>query len=279
MQTMTKVPTRDPDLVLRQIGTLVDITPDTVSERSRALLEAMRLWDKFISVAPVRCDLVRCAVPDMESAQALRRVVRDSPVPVVADVHFDYRLALTALESGVHKIRINPGNLGGEGPTRIVAEACRVAGVPIRVGVNAGSLEKDLRGPFEQNPAEALAESAIRNVELLEGFGFSDLVVSVKAASAAQTIAANRLLSERTECPIHVGVTEAGVGTSAMIASIVGIGALLNEGIGDTLRVSLTEDPDLEVVLGALIVAGCSRPKNGGWGRRRVDSWQKDTEK
>jgi 4-hydroxy-3-methylbut-2-en-1-yl diphosphate synthase IspG/GcpE len=142
---MTKVPTSNAGLVLRQIETLLDVTPESVSDRSRALLEAMRLWDKFCSLAPIRCDLVRCAVPDMESAQALRQVVRDSPIPVVADIHFDYRLALAAVESGVHKIRINPGNLGGEGPVRIVAEACREAGVPIRVGVNAGSLERRWR--------------------------------------------------------------------------------------------------------------------------------------
>ncbi len=258
VQTMTKVPTRDAEMVLREINGLVSITPETLSERSRSLLQSLRLWDNFVSLSPVRCDLVRCAVPDVESAKALRRIVNDSPIPVVADVHFDYRLALAALEAGVHKVRINPGNLGGEEPTRIVVEACGKTGIPIRVGINAGSLEKDLQDLFEENPAEALAESAMRNVELVDGFGFSDIVVSVKAASAAQTIAANRLLSVRTDCPIHVGVTEAGVGVSAMIASIVGIGALLKEGIGDTIRVSLTEDPDLEVVLGALIVAECS---------------------
>jgi (E)-4-hydroxy-3-methylbut-2-enyl-diphosphate synthase len=201
----------------------------------------------------MRCDIVRCAVPERESAEALDEIVRESPIPVVADIHFNHRLALRAVEAGVAKLRINPGNLGGEAPTRKVAEACRDRGIPIRVGINAGSLEEDLRPMFVERPAQALARSALRNAAMVEEAGVHDILVSVKEHSAPLTIRACRLVARAADYPQHLGVTESGVGTAAIVRSIVGIGTLLAVGVGDTIRVSLTEDPDLEVAVGVLL--------------------------
>lgn len=253
VQTMTRSATRDPDRVLREIDTLISITPRTLTERSRALLRQLDLLDGLDSIAPVRCDLVRCAVPDAQSAAALPGIVRRSPIPVVADIHFHSRLALAAVEAGVAKLRINPGNLGGPEPTRVVAAACRERGIPIRIGINAGSLESDLRPLFATKPAQALVQSALRNARIVEDAGLGDIVISLKEHSAPLTIRACRLLARVADYPQHLGVTEAGVGASAIIRSLIGIGTLLAEGIGDSIRVSLTEDPDLEVVIGALL--------------------------
>jgi (E)-4-hydroxy-3-methylbut-2-enyl-diphosphate synthase len=250
---MTRSPTREPAQVLKEIETVLAVTPRSLRERAVALLRELRLLDEFEEIAPVRCDLIRCAVPDTESAHALAEIVRESPLPVVADVHFNHRLALLALDAGAAKLRINPGNIGGREPTQTVARACREHGIPIRIGVNAGSLEADLRPEFEANPARTLVRSALRNVHMVEEAGLSDIVVSIKEHSAPLTIRACRLLARVSDYPQHLGVTEAGVGAAAIIRSILGISTLLAQGIGDTIRVSLTEDPNLEVVIGALL--------------------------
>ncbi len=193
------------------------------------------------------CEIVRVAVPDEGSLEPLREIVRRSPVPVVADVHFDYRLALGALAAGVHKVRVNPGNIGGADRVRAVADAAKVRGVPLRIGVNAGSLSPELRRKYGAATPEALVESAAAEVALLERAGFEEIVLSLKASDVVTTIESYRLAAERFPYPLHVGVTEAGPPGRGTIRSAVGIGALLAEGIGDTVRVSLTGDPAMEV--------------------------------
>lgn len=191
--------------------------------------------------------LVRCAVPDEESARAFRALVDESPVPLIADVHFDYRLAVAALGAGAAGVRINPGNIGGEERVRAVVAAAADTGAVIRVGVNSGSLQRDLRDLEARDPAGALVESAVRYCALLEGMGFESIKVSAKSSSPLVTIAANRALAERIPYPLHIGVTEAGTRWAGSIRSSVALGVLLADGVGDTIRVSLTGDPVEEV--------------------------------
>lgn len=193
------------------------------------------------------CQVVRLAIPDMEAARAIGEVVRYSNLPVVADIHFDYRLALECCRQGVHKIRINPGNIGGPDRIKAVADACRERGIPIRVGVNGGSIDRDLRETLGVTP-EALCQSAQRNIRMLEDCGFEDICVSLKASSVFKTIEAYRLMSQRCSYPLHLGVTEAGTAHMGTLKSAAAFGALLMDGIGDTLRVSLTADPVREVI-------------------------------
>lgn len=193
------------------------------------------------------CEMVRVAVPDAEAAQALADICRASPMPIVADIHYDYRLALSAMRAGVHKIRINPGNMRDEDGLRSVVEMARQRLIPIRVGVNAGSLSKDQIERYGGVNAEALAASAIMACRALEQLNFYDIVVSAKASSPALMIATYRLLAEACDYPLHLGVTEAGTPAEGVVRSAVGIGTLLAEGIGDTIRVSLTADPVEEV--------------------------------
>lgn len=194
------------------------------------------------------CDIVRVTVPDVEAAEnipALR--ARGVRIPIVADIHFDYRVALRCAELGVDKIRINPGNIGDDDRVRQVADACRTRSIPIRIGVNSGSLEKHLLAKYGAPTAQALCDSALYHSALLEKFNFEDIVISIKASTVETMIAANRLLASRCAYPLHLGVTEAGGGDIAMVKSAIGIGALLCDGIGDTLRVSLTDDPVEEI--------------------------------
>ena len=205
-------------------------------------------------------DFTRVAIPDIEAAAALKDITRLSPVPVVADIHFDYRLAIAAVENGAAKIRINPGNIGGEDRLRQVAHACKERQVPIRVGVNSGSLAKRIIAGHGGITAEALVSSALETVQILEAVDFDDIVVSLKASNPALTIACYRLLAKQSNYPLHLGVTEAGTLSSGVLRSAVGIGTLLAEGIGDTLRVSLTADPIEEIkaawgILSALDIA------------------------
>lgn len=189
------------------------------------------------------CDIVRVAVPDAAAAAAFGEIKKELPdVPVVADIHFDYRLAVEAIERGADGVRINPGNIGSGDRVRAVVRAAKERGVPIRVGVNSGSLEKDLLGEMGVC-AEAAAESALRNVRLVESAGFDDIVISVKCSDTKMTFDAYRIVSERTDHPLHIGVTEAGTYDSALMKSAVGLGGLLMCGIGDTMRVSITGDP------------------------------------
>ena len=209
------------------------------------------------------CDIIRVAVPDMTAAGALPEIVAGAPMPVVADIHFDYRLALAAAEAGVDAIRINPGNIGSPERVKAVANACRERGIPIRVGVNSGSVEKSVLKKYGGPTAEALVESAAGELKALEGFGFTDVALSVKASDVPTATAAYRLASERFSCPLHVGVTEAGTSYTGLVNSSVGIGTLLMEGIGDTIRVSLTADPVEEVRAGIAILKACGLRREG----------------
>ena len=209
------------------------------------------------------CDIIRVAVPDEAAAAALYDIVAGSPIPVVADIHFDYRLALKAAAAGVHAIRINPGNIGAPERVEAVARACGERGIPIRVGVNSGSVEKSVLARYGGPTAEALVESAARELETLARFGFTDTALSVKASDAETTVAAYRLAAERFSCPLHVGVTEAGTSYTGLVSSAVGIGTLLMEGIGDTIRVSLTADPLEEVRAGLAILRACGLRRGG----------------
>jgi (E)-4-hydroxy-3-methylbut-2-enyl-diphosphate synthase len=199
------------------------------------------------ALATAGAQLVRVAVPDWAAAAAVGSLVEESPVPLIADVHFDHKLAVAAVKAGAAGIRINPGNIGGRDEVRAVVEAAAGYGAVIRVGVNSGSLERDLRELEESDPAGALVESAVRNCALIEEFGFHELKVSVKSSSPLVTIAANRELAKRVPYPLHVGVTEAGTVHSGAVRSAVALGVLLADDIGDTIRVSLTGDPVEEV--------------------------------
>lgn len=196
----------------------------------------------------IGCDIVRITVPDIEAADTIPYLKENGIlIPMVADIHFDYRIAIRCAELGVDKIRINPGNIGDEDRVRAVVNACRAAGVPIRIGVNSGSLEKEILAKHGAPTAEALCESALYHISLLEKYGFDDIVISIKASDPYNMIKANRLLAERCAYPLHLGVTEAGSKDMGSLKSAVGIGALLCDGIGDTVRVSLTDRPEEEI--------------------------------
>ena len=192
------------------------------------------------------CQVVRVAVPDFESAQAIRALKAGSPVPLVADIHFDHRLAMEAVKNGIDKVRINPGNIGDQSKVKAVADACRAAGIPIRVGVNGGSVDQDLREKYGVTP-RALCESALRNLQQLWDCGFEDVCVSLKASDVFKTIEAYRLMADKCDAPLHLGVTEAGNARIGALKSAAAFGALLLDGIGDTMRVSLTADPVEEI--------------------------------
>ena len=219
-----------------------------------------KTWDVEASVAQIKllkaagCDIVRLAVPDMRSAEAISAIKEQVDIPIVADIHFDHTLALEAAARGVDKIRINPGNIGGEENVRKVAHACRERSIPIRIGVNAGSLEKRLLEKYGHPTAEAMVESARGHIELLRRFDFDDICLSMKASSVPLCVEAYRLASQEFEYPLHLGVTETGTAFNGTVQSAVGIGTLLMEGIGNTIRVSLTADPVEEVRAGIAIL-------------------------
>lgn len=235
VQSMTNVDSRDEAALLRQIDAL----------------EA------------AGCDIVRVAIPDMEAAETLGRVRRRTQMPLVADIHFDHRLAVAAIKNGADKIRINPGNIGGKEKVRQVVEAAKEHHIPIRVGVNSGSLERDILEKNGGVTAEGLAESALRSLALIEDMGFDDLAVSLKSSDVAMNYQAHRIVAEKTDHPIHIGITEAGTLRRGKVKSAIGIGALLLAGIGDTMRVSLTADPVEEVRYGIEILEalGLRQPK------------------
>ena len=208
------------------------------------------------------CEIARLAVPDMAAAEGFRRIAEKSPLPLVADIHFDYRLALAAAEGGAAKIRINPGNIGGEQNVRAVVDCCKTHGIPIRIGVNGGSLDKTLMEKYGHPTAEALVESAFSHIRLLEKFGFYDICVSMKSSNVPLMMQAYRLMHEKSDYPLHVGVTETGTEYMGTIKSAMGIGGLLCMGIGDTVRVSLTADPVREVYAAkAILKAAGLRPQ------------------
>lgn len=212
-----------------------------------------RTEDVEATVAQIRelaaagCEIIRCAVPHMEAARALREIKEQISIPLVADIHFDYRLAIAAMENGADKIRINPGNIGGRDRVRAVVETARERDIPIRVGVNSGSLEKELVEKYGGVTAEGLVESALSQVGLIEDMGYENLVISIKSSDVLMCARAHELIAERTDHPLHVGITEAGTLYSGNIKSAVGLGIILYQGIGDTIRVSLTGAPLEEV--------------------------------
>lgn len=216
--------------------------------------DPVKTAEQVNALAQAGCDIVRVAVPDEAAARAIGEIKKRITVPLVADIHFDYRLALLSLEGGVDKIRINPGNIGSADRVRAVARACEERHVPIRIGVNSGSVERDLLAKFGGPTPEALVESALGHARLLTDVGFGDICISAKSSDVPTTVAAYRLLHERTDFPLHLGVTEAGTEYLGAINSAVGIGTLLMEGIGDTIRVSLTADPLREPVAGLAIL-------------------------
>ena len=222
VQSMTNTKTSDPVATLEQINRL----------------------------AEAGCDIVRCAVPDMAAAEGLKTIVAESPIPVIADIHFDYNLALAAIEAGVDGLRLNPGNIGGNDRVAAVVEAAKKRNIPIRIGVNAGSLPKDLLEKYGHPTPEALVEAAWRHIRILEEMDYKNIKISLKAHDVPLTLAAYRLMASQCDYPLHVGITEAGTVNSGIIKSAVGIGTLLAEGIGDTIRVSLTGDPVREVKVG-----------------------------
>lgn len=215
--------------------------------------DAKAIVEQANACAERGCDIFRLTVPDLEAAKTLAEVKKSVAMPLVADIHFDYLCALAALEAGADALRINPGNIGSRERVQAVARAAKAAGAPIRVGVNAGSLEKDLRDDPRPLP-ERLAESALRHLKLLEDEGFRDVVLSAKASNVADTLAVYRILAERTDCPLHLGVTEAGTLVPGAVRNSVALGILLSEGIGDTIRVSLTAKPEKEVRVGLEIL-------------------------
>ena len=226
IQSMTNVDTRDTDRLVRQIDELAD----------------------------AGCEIVRCAVPDMQAAESFGLARKRVRVPLVADIHFDYRLAIAAIENGADKIRINPGNIGSTDRVRAVVEKARERNIPIRVGVNSGSLEKDLIAKYGGVTAEALAVSGANMLRVIEDMDYDQLVVSIKSSNVRMNYDAHMKLRELTDCPIHIGITESGTPRNGELKSAVGIGALLLAGIGDTMRVSLTDDPVSEVLLAKRIL-------------------------
>lgn len=209
------------------------------------------------------CEIVRCTVPTLEAAEAIREIKKQIRIPLVADIHFDYKMAIAALENGADKIRINPGNIGGGDKVKAVVEAARERNVPIRVGVNSGSLEKQLVDKYHGVTAQGLVESALDKVHMIEAIGYDNLVISIKSSDVMMCVRAHELLAEKTEYPLHVGITESGTVVSGNIKSAVGLGLILYQGIGDTIRVSLTGDPAEEIKSAKLILKTLGLRKGG----------------
>ena len=214
-------------------------------------------------LATAGCQIARLAVPNMEAARGFAEICKASPLPLVADIHFDYKLAIAAAEGGASKIRINPGNIGGEDRVKAVVDVCKDKHIPIRIGVNGGSLEKELLEKYGHPTAEALVESAFGHLELLEKYGFYDTCVSMKSSTVPTMVAACRLFREKCDYPLHIGVTETGPVKQGLMKSAMGIGALLLDGIGDTIRVSLTDDPVEEVYAAKDIMKAAGLRKEG----------------
>lgn len=214
-------------------------------------------------LAAAGCDIIRCAVPTMEAAKALKEIKKQVQIPVVADIHFDYRLAIAAMENGADKIRINPGNIGSAERVKAVVDVAKERNIPIRVGVNSGSLEKDLVEKYHGVTAEGLVESALDKVKLIEDMGYDNLVISIKSSDAMMCVKAHELIASQTDHPLHVGITEAGTIISGNIKSAIGLGLILHQGIGDTIRVSLTGDPLEEIKSAKLILRTLGLRKGG----------------
>lgn len=240
--------------------------------------DAAATVEQILRLEDAGCDIIRVAVPTMEAAEALKEIKRQIHIPLVADIHFDYRLAVASIENGVDKIRINPGNIGSGDRVRAVVDKAKAYGVPIRVGVNSGSLEKELLEKYHGVTAEGIVESALMKVRMIEEMGYDNLVISIKSSDVLMCVAAHELIAEQTDYPLHVGITEAGTVRSGTIKSSVGLGIILHQGIGDTIRVSLTGDPVEEVTAAKQILKTLGLRKGGvevvscpTCGRTRID--------
>lgn len=240
--------------------------------------DAEATLDQIRKLAAAGCEIIRVAVPDMDAARAVGKIKENSPIPVVVDIHFDYKLALAAIAAGADKVRINPGNIGGEDKVKAVAQACRQKNIPIRIGVNGGSLEKPILAKYGGVCPKAMVESAFGHIRLLNKFDFDDICVSLKSSSVPVTMRAYQLMSQKSDYPLHIGVTEAGTVRMGTIKSAVGIGGLLALGIGDTMRVSLSADPVEEVYAARDILKAAGVRKEGPelvscptCGRTRID--------
>lgn len=236
---------------------LIQSMTNTKTEDAEATVSQIR------KLTDAGCEIIRCAVPGMEAARALREIKSRIEIPLVADIHFDYRLAIAAIENGADKIRINPGNIGSRDRVRAVVDAARERNIPIRVGVNSGSLESDILEKYGSVTAEGLVESALRQVGIIEDMGYDNLVISIKSSHVMMCAKAHELIAEKTDHPLHVGITEAGTLYSGTIKSAVGLGIILSKGIGDTIRVSLTGDP-LEEVKAARVILKTLGLRSGG---------------
>ena len=266
---------------------VVEIGDRVIGRGNPILIQSMtntKTEDVAATVAQIQaltaagCDIIRCAVPTMEAAEALTEIKKQVSIPVVADIHFDYRLALAAIEHGADKIRINPGNIGSTERVRAVVDAAKERGIPIRVGVNSGSLEKDLVEKYHGVTAEGIVESALDKVHLIEDMGYDNLVISIKSSDVMMCVKAHELIATQTDHPLHVGITESGTIISGNIKSSIGLGLILHQGIGDTIRVSLTGDPLEEIKSAKLILRTLGLRKGGvevvscpTCGRTRID--------
>ena len=236
---------------------LIQSMTNTKTEDVKATVEQIN------RLAAAGCDIIRCAVPTMEAAEALTEIKKQIAIPLVADIHFDYRLAIAAMEHGADKIRINPGNIGSKERVQAVVDVAKERNIPIRVGVNSGSLEKDLVEKYHGVTAEGSVESALDKVHLIEDMGYDNLVISIKSSDVMMCVKAHELIAEQTDHPLHVGITEAGTIISGNIKSSIGLGLILNQGIGDTIRVSLTGDPLEEIKSAKLILRTLGLRKGG----------------
>ena len=236
---------------------LIQSMTNTKTEDVKATVEQIN------RLAAAGCDIIRCAVPTMEAAEALTEIKKQIAIPLVADIHFDYRLAIAAMEHGADKTRINPGNIGSKERVQAVVDVAKERNIPIRVGVNSGSLEKDLVEKYHGVTAEGIVESALDKVHLIEDMGYDNLVISIKSSDVMMCVKAHELIAEQTDHPLHVGITEAGTIISGNIKSSIGLGLILNQGIGDTIRVSLTGDPLEEIKSAKLILRTLGLRKGG----------------
>lgn len=273
---MKREQTREVLIGDRKIGggnpILIQSMTNTRTEDVQATVEQIHKLEK------AGCEIIRCTVPTLEAARAIGEIKKQISIPLVADIHFDYKMAIAAMENGADKIRINPGNIGGEEKVAAVVAVAKKRNIPIRVGVNSGSLEKELVNKYHGVTAEGIVESALDKVHMIERLGYENLVISIKSSDVMMCVKAHELLSKETDYPLHVGITESGTIISGNIKSAIGLGLILNQGIGDTIRVSLTGDP-VEEIKSAKLILRTLRLRKGGievvscptCGRTRID--------
>jgi len=275
-QNMKREQTREVLIGDRKIGggnpILIQSMTNTRTEDVQATVEQIHKLEK------AGCEIIRCTVPTLEAARAIGEIKKQISIPLVADIHFDYKMAIAAMENGADKIRINPGNIGGEEKVAAVVAVAKERNIPIRVGVNSGSLEKELVNKYHGVTAEGIVESALDKVHMIERLGYENLVISIKSSDVMMCVKAHELLSKETDYPLHVGITESGTIISGNIKSAIGLGLILNQGIGDTIRVSLTGDPVEEIKSAKLILRTLGLRKGGievvscpTCGRTRID--------